>query len=245
MIQLKLVGAFSKQGKRLNNEDSILATAADYDGNSNIFLVCDGMGGHKKGEVASAIACKNISAFLSDAGSHEDAAKIITAAFKNSLEQLDQHANKNDGAGMGTTVTLVWQHNSQIIIAHIGDSRIYQIRKDEIIYKTTDHSLVQKLINEHLITEEEARHHPKKNIVTRALVAGNAEYLPDIVSITDAKTGDYFFMCTDGVIESFTDEAIIKILSSESTHEKKMNTIEKICAANSKDNYSAYLIQIA
>ena len=69
--------------------------------------------------------------------------------------------------------------------------------------------------------------------------------ISDIVSVTDAKTGDYFFMCTDGVIESFTDEAIIKVLSSESTHEEKMDTIEKICAGNSKDNYSAYLIQIA
>jgi PPM family protein phosphatase len=243
MIQLNLVGAFSKQGQRLNNEDCILATS-DKDHN-NIFLVCDGMGGHKKGEVASSIACKNITAFLSDAGIHEDAAKIITTAFKNTLEQLNQYANTNDGAGMGTTVTLVWQRNAGIIIAYIGDSRVYQLREDKIIYKTNDHSLVQKLINEHLITEEEARHHPKKNVVTRALVAGNTEYLPDIFPVTDAKTGDLFFMCTDGVIESLTDNDIVKILASGNTHQEKMETIERICADNSKDNYSAYLIQIA
>ena len=244
MIQLKLVGAFSKQGKRLNNEDCILASSNNDGGYNNIFLVCDGMGGHKKGEVASAIACKNITDFLSDTGT-EDASTTINTAFKNTLEQLDHYANKNDGAGMGTTVTLVWQRNTQIILAHIGDSRIYQLRAGKIIYRTNDHSLVQKLITEHLITEEEARHHPKKNIVTRALVAGNAEYLPDIVTVPDAKTGDYFFMCTDGVIESFTDKAIVEALSSEKTNQEKMNTIEKICAVNSKDNYSAYLIQIA
>jgi PPM family protein phosphatase len=242
MIQLKLVGAFSKQGQRLNNEDCILATS-DND-HSNIFLVCDGMGGHKKGEVASSIACKNITAFLSDAGTHEGAAKIITTAFKTTLEQLNQYANTNDGDGMGTTVTLVWQRNADIIIAYIGDSRVYQLRDDKIIYKTNDHSLVQKLINEHLITEEEARHHPKKNVVTRALVAGNTEYLPDIFPVTDAKTGDLFFMCTDGVIESLTDNDLVKILAAGNTHQEKMETIEKICAANSKDNYSAYLIEI-
>ena len=244
MVQLKLVGAFSKQGKRLNNEDCILASSNNDGGYNNIFLVCDGMGGHKKGEVASAIACKNITEFLSDTG-NEDASTTIITGFKNTLAQLDHYANKNDGAGMGTTVTLVWQRNAQITIAYIGDSRIYQIRENKILYKTSDHSLVQKLISEHLITEEEARHHPKKNIVTRALVAGNAEYLPDIVTVPDAKTGDYFFMCTDGVIESFTDEAIVEVLSSESTHEGKMDMIEKICAVNSKDNYSACLIQIA
>lgn len=242
MIQLKLVGAFSRQGQRENNEDCVLATSDKY---INIFLVCDGMGGHKKGEAASAIACNNITAILSDAGTHEDAAKIITTAFKNTLEQLNQYANTNDGAGMGTTVTLVWQRNADIIIAYIGDSRIYQLREDKIIYKTNDHSLVQKLINEHLITEEEARHHPKKNVVTKALVAGNTGYQPDIFSVTDAKAGDLFFMCTDGVIESFTDTDIIKILAGENTHRKKMDAIEKICAVNSKDNYSAYLIQIA
>jgi PPM family protein phosphatase len=241
MIQLKLVGAFSKQGQRENNEDCLSAAPGK---DNNIFLVCDGMGGHKKGEAASSIACKNITAFLSGAATDEDAAKIITAAFKNTLGQLDQYANTNDGTGMGTTVTLVWQHNAHIIIAYIGDSRIYQLRKDKIIYKTNDHSLVQKLVDEHLITEEEARHHPKKNIITRALVAGNTEYLPDILPLTDAKTGDLFFMCTDGVIESFTDTDIIKILASENTQQEKMNTIEKICAVNSKDNYSAYLIEI-
>ena len=166
MIQLKLVGAFSKQGQRENNEDCISATS---DNDNNIFLVCDGMGGHKKGEVASSIACKNITAFLSDARPHEDAVKIITAAFKNTLTQLDQYANTNDGAGMGTTVTLVWQRDTNIVMAHIGDSRVYQLRENKIIYKTNDHSLVQKLVNEHLITEEEARHHPKKKYCIKSI----------------------------------------------------------------------------
>ena len=245
MMPLHQPVCFSYKGKRDNNEDYIYPDDGDATTADTLFLVCDGMGGHAKGEVASKIACD---VFSKEINNDPDGAqqKIIAAATEKTLAALSVYVKQNAASkGMGTTLTLLWLQNNKAILAHIGDSRIYHLKNNQIHFKTKDHSLVQKMVTDGLITDEEARVHPKKNVITKALLADGESYDADIYITGIVEAGDYFFLCTDGVIESVDDNTLNEIFLSSVSNQEKMDTIEKICAVNSKDNYSAYLIQIA
>ena len=234
-------------GKRNNNEDYIFPAPSTASEKSRLFLVCDGMGGHEDGEIASKTATEAIAEYWS-ANPHQpdDAEKVnqaITLAV-NKMNHLVADAKANES--MGTTMTLAYIGKESVLVAHVGDSRIYQIRPGSgIIYQSKDHSLVQKWVDAGLLTPEEARTHPKSNIITQVIQPRSLAFInPEVVVLNDIEKGDYLFLCTDGITESIDDYYLVEIISAHKSDHKKMNRIKQICLKNSKDNHSAYLIQM-
>ncbi len=242
-------------GQRANQEDSLYPAGEKATSEDRLFVLCDGMGGHEHGEVASQTVCKALGNWFSD---NEVQAQLLTdnqllAALEYAYNALD---TKDNGGikKMGTTLTLLYIHARGITAAHIGDSRIYHIRPQSsspsgrlggaILYQSRDHSLVFDLFQSGEISHEEMATFPQKNIITRAMQPGEENRMrPDIVHITDVQPGDYFYMCSDGMLEQMTNEELAALLSSDISDEEKRNQLIK-ATANNKDNHSAWLIHV-
>jgi protein phosphatase len=234
-------------GKRNNNEDRIYPAPSTATSANRLFLVCDGMGGHNDGEVASKTVTEAIADYWNIHNDESDTAQKVMNAIEAAIAQMDQLVNNSQGdKRMGTTLTLAAINADAVLVAHVGDSRIYQIRPNTgIIYQSKDHSLVQTWVDAGIITQEEARNHPKSNIITQVIQPGSFELIaPEIVTLKDVKDGDYLFLCSDGIIESISDDELVSILSSDISNNEKMEQIKQICSEHSRDNYSAYLIEL-
>ena len=239
-------------GQRANQEDSLFPALGQSTTDCRLFVLCDGMGGHEKGEVASATVCEQISrTILSQwhAGEplSDDLFRQALAAAYDALDAKDDGAERK----MGTTMTFLCLHANGATVAHIGDSRVYQLRPAtkhspaRIVFHTRDHSLVNDLVKIGEITEEEALHHPQKNVITRAMQPCQEQRArADIAHLTDIKPGDYFYMCSDGMLEQSTDENILNIITKpNSTDEEKLEMLRSVTEEN-KDNHTAHLIHI-
>ena len=229
-------------GQRANQEDSLFPALGQSTTDCRLFVLCDGMGGHEKGEVASATVCEQISrTILSQwhAGEplSDDLFRQALAAAYDALDAKDDGAERK----MGTTMTFLCLHANGATVAHIGDSRVYQLRPAtkhspaRIVFHTRDHSLVNDLVKIGEITEEEALHHPQKNVITRAMQPCQEQRArADIAHLTDIKPGDYFYMCSDGMLEQSTDENILNIITkpNKDNHTAHLIHIEKVIGAN-------------
>ena len=152
--------AVSEKGGRLNNEDSIFPLPETANSNQNLFLVCDGVGGAEKGEIASSLACESFQTFFSTFREGEPNADFINKAIRYTEARFDDYvAIHPEAKGMATTLTMTFVGTTGITLAHVGDSRIYHFRKGEILFQTEDHSLVNSLVKLGKITHEEVAHH--------------------------------------------------------------------------------------
>lgn len=239
-------------GQRANQEDSLFPALGQSTTDCRLFVLCDGMGGHEKGEVASATVCEQISrTILSQwhAGEplSDDLFRQALAAAYDALDAKDDGAERK----MGTTMTFLCLHANGATVAHIGDSRVYQLRPAtkhspaRIVFHTRDHSLVNDLVKIGEITEEEALHHPQKNVITRAMQPCQEQRArADIAHLTDIQPGDYFYMCSDGMLEEASDENILNIITKPNvTDEQKLEMLRQVTEDN-KDNHTAHLIHI-
>lgn len=233
----------NEKGQRANNQDSIFPFPGSSDKNSRFFLVCDGVGGSSKGEVASKIVCETFGAHFGD-NLHYEAPELDSALLTAESEINNYVAHHNEGSGMATTLTFLGFNEHGATFGHIGDSRVYHIRQKDILFRTRDHSLMNELIEEGIITPEEALSHPKRNIVTKAVMAGSHHGKIDFHRTEDIKAGDYFFLCSDGILESLPDSVLVDVLESGVSDQEKIDTIEKRCQEQSKDNFSAYLVRV-
>lgn len=234
-------------GKRSNQEDSIYPLLTGQPSKGSLYILCDGMGGHDAGEIASQTVCEQMSQYIE---SHpredglftkEDFDKALDAAYK-VLDAKDTGAGKK----MGTTLTFVKFHEDGCFTAHVGDSRIYHIRPSErrIIHVTSDHSLVNDLIKLGEMTPEEAKSSKQKNVITRAIQPNETQRAKaDFLNITDIKPGDYFFMCSDGMLERADDSEIVNILAMHRSDADKITIIRNATSDNA-DNHSAHLIKV-
>ena len=238
--------AASEKGKRQNNEDCIFPLSELANLRQRLFMVCDGVGGAEKGEVASALACDSIQTyFITFLEDNEATEAFVNKAIQYTESCFDKNiAQYPESKGMATTMTLLYIGESDITLAHIGDSRIYQFREGRIIFKTGDHSLVQSLVDIGEITKEEAAVHPKKNVITRALCGTTNPVKADVACIKDIQYGDFFFLCTDGVTDCLQDEQLSLLFSSGQSTEKIKDILIEHCSKESKDNYSFYIIPI-
>lgn len=239
-------------GQRANQEDSLFPALGKLTPDDRLFILCDGMGGYEKGEVASATVCETISRVvlsawhLGEALSDELFLQALSAAF----DALDAKDNGEERK-MGTTLTFLCLHANGATVAHIGDSRIYQLRPASdttpahVVFRTQDHSLVNDLVKIGEITEEEAKHHPQKNVITRAMQPCQEHRAKaDIVHLTDIQPGDYFFMCSDGMLEQSTDDNILNIITKPNvSDEQKLEMLRQVTEEN-KDNHTAHLVYI-
>ena len=240
--------AIHELGKRANQEDSIYPIVGKATENDRLFLLCDGMGGHEHGEVASQSICKSLSSFLLQHAVASEGLedKFLSDALAYAYEELDKLAVVGDTRQMGTTLTLLYFHSNGCTAAHIGDSRIYHLRPSShtILYKSRDHSLVYDLYQAGELTYEEMKTFPQKNVITRAMIAGDRNHpKPDVIHISDIQPGDYFYICSDGMLEQMEDEELLDVFSANVRDEEKQQMLISETSDN-KDNHSAYIVHI-
>lgn len=249
-MKIRLPYALNEIGQRGNQEDSIFPRLGEATDASRLFLVCDGMGGHENGEVASGLVCSTFAERLATIDNEQFNNAMFLEALEAAYDALDRKdPNPESGKKMGTTLTFLHLNDSEAVVAHMGDSRVYHIRPsaaEPILYKSSDHSLVNELVRAEIITPEEALTHPRRNVITRAMQPNlEQRYKADIRNFNDVAAGDYFFLCSDGVLESVSDELLVDILSSGGSDADKIAAIKSTCEASSRDNFSAYLVPIA
>ena len=239
-----------------HQEDSMFPEYGKQSDDDRLFILCDGMGGHDAGEVASATVCEAMSDSILNDGhdkegvfTSEDFSDALNAAF-DALDKKDSGAEKK----MGTTMTFLKLHDKGAFIAHMGDSRVYQIRsgktgeETQIVFQTEDHSLVNDLIKIGELTKEEARFSKQKNVITRAMQP-NMEHRPkaDIHETSDIKAGDYFYMCSDGMLEQAEmedGESLRNIFSEMGGNDENKVEILKSVTEKNRDNHTAFIIHI-
>ncbi|MGM9773401.1 MAG: PP2C family protein-serine/threonine phosphatase [Segatella copri] len=240
--------AIHELGKRANQEDSIYPIEGKATEKDRLFLLCDGMGGHEHGEVASQSICKSLSSFLLQHAVASEGLedKLLSDALAYAYEELDKLAIAGDSRQMGTTLTLLYFHSNGCTTAHIGDSRIYHLRPSShtILYKSRDHSLVYDLYQAGELTYEEMKTFPQKNVITRAMIAGDRNHpKPDVIHISDIQPGDYFYICSDGMLEQMEDEELLDVFVANVRDEEKRQMLISGTSDN-KDNHSAYIVHI-
>lgn len=241
---------FSELGQKPNQEDALFPHQGKATANSRVLMVCDGMGGHEHGEVASNCVADTMGTILS-------AVPLCTTGemlqhFEQALARAYQELDKldNDPATvrkMGTTLTFWAVCMDGIFIAHIGDSRVYQLRQGEgVVFQTHDHSLLNDLIAAGELDEEGARNFNQKNVITRA-VQPHQEY-PCKASykvITDIRQGDLFFLCCDGIVEQLDNNDLVSILLTHETLQQRLSRLKDVCAQReTRDNHSCYAVEI-
>lgn len=244
-IEIYQPQAIWELGQRNNQEDSIFPAFGEATDDDRLFILCDGMGGHEHGEEASQTVCKAMSDTILSLSKQSFTDDDLLDALQTAYRQLDcldnSHLRK-----MGTTLCLLYFHQGGLTAAHIGDSRIYHIRPKEnrILYQSRDHSLVYDLYQAGEISYEEMRTSPQKNIITRAIQPGEESRVrPAIVHIADIQPGDYFYICSDGMLEQMDNDELCRLLSADGSDEKKRKQLVAATSDN-KDNHSAYLIHI-
>ncbi|MBC7571339.1 MAG: protein phosphatase 2C domain-containing protein [Spirosoma sp.] len=237
---------YSELGNRGNNEDALYPDPQHTSARQRWFLVCDGVGGAERGEIASKLAVTALDTYF-----HRHPVTVVTEAYVQEAvahveDQFNQYLTTNpQAAGMATTMTMLYLHEAGATVAHIGDSRVYQIREGSIIWCTDDHSYVNELVKAGVLSAAEAQKHPQRNIITRALQGGEKGVKASVQILNDLRAGDYFFLCSDGVLERVSDELLENTLRDRAdTNEQKMARLHGYSLGNTRDNFTAYLIQI-
>ena len=246
-IQIYQPQAIHELGQRSNQEDTIYPALGAATTSCRLFLVCDGMGGHDQGEVASAAVVLGLSRAAENMLAPDQ--PFTDQQFQDALSQaydtLDA-ADIHSLGRMGTTMTFLCLHKGGCLVAHIGDSRVYHLRPrtGEVLFRSRDHSLVQQLYDVGEISYNEMSTSPRRNIILKAMQPHQDDrYKATLAHITDIQPGDYFYLCSDGMLEEMDDDELMGILSSTLTDEEKAARLISLTASNA-DNHSAYLIQV-
>lgn len=199
-------------------------------------IIADGMGGHSGGELASEMAVKELEMKI-------NTSEVIQ--IKTWIEEVNSHLynyslSTPELTGMGTTLTLGLISNNMLYIGHVGDSRAYLLRGNELCQLTTDHSFVQELINLGDITKEEANNHPRKNILTQAV--GTAKEVEIQVLNQSIQSNDIILLCSDGLTNLVTNDEISQILQSYQIEECAEKLLDTALSRGGNDNISLIII---
>lgn len=218
---------------RTHNEDSVLAQPP-------LFVVADGLGGHEAGEVASAIAVET----LRDHAPRRPDAKALARAVKAANREVIRAAREGYGkAGMGTTMTAAIVEGNRIVLAHVGDSRAYLLHAGSLQQLTEDHSMVADMIRRGQLTEAEARYHPNRSVITRAL-GTDPNMIADTYEV-EADSGDRLLLCSDGLTGMLEDAAIAEMLGGYRDPTIAARTlIDAANDAGGHDNISVVIVDI-
>ncbi len=248
------VGRRVDSAGRPHQEDSLFPPHGESSAADRLFMVCDGIGGHDAGEVASRTVCDTlgaeIRAGLREAGA--DPLGVVERAVSKTYDALDA-CDTGASRKMGTTLAMLLLLPQGALAAHLGDSRVYHIRpgrteeETRILFVTEDHSLVNSLVKIGEMTPEEARTSSKRHVITKAMQPHSERLSPDIREITDIRRGDYFYLCSDGMLEQEemdSGEALRRIFSDEvPSMEEKVDILRRATSEN-RDNHSAYVIRV-
>ncbi len=211
---------------RSTNEDAVLSFEPDT------YLVADGMGGHAAGEVASRILAETVRLTLSARSAPWREQELKDAMFRANEEILARVKEQPQYRGMGTTATLLHFHEKTAYYAHVGDSRLYLMRGGSLQQVTRDHSYVEELVAQGSITREEAKRHPRRNLLTRA-VGVQRELAVDTGNFA-VEPGDRYLLCTDGLTNMVSDEEILAVLQTDEDPAESL--LRKALDAGGTDN---------
>lgn len=218
---------------RANNQDAPIVSEK-----LRLYGVADGIGGHKGGEVASTSARDDLLREL-------EGKTPSVAALSSAIEEVNRqiyHQQEHDDAltGMGTTLSVLWMSDNFVYIGHVGDSRVYLLRDGEFKQMTLDHSLVEQLVREGVLTEEEAQNHPMRNIITRAI--GTDESVEVDVVVEERRKGDLWLACSDG-LHGLVDDRQMRDALRQYAPEKAADVLLKAALdAGGRDNVTLVIV---
>ena len=223
------------------NQDYIYYSLESIGCLPNLFIVADGMGGHKAGDIASRYTVKGIVEKISASAGKEPISVINTAIEQVNKEIINKAKESEDFTGMGTTLVVSTIIDGSLKVANVGDSRLYIINND-IIQITRDHSLVEEMVSMGKLDREAARTHKRKNVITRA-IGGEAQVEAEMFSV-ELKPLDIVLMCSDGLSNMIEDSEIYKIVKNSANLQEAVLTLVNTANHNGgKDNISVILIQ--
>jgi PPM family protein phosphatase len=219
--------------KRRHNEDAYVCEPP-------LFAIADGMGGARAGEIASGLAAAALKAGEVDGSGEERVVALIQEANRSVYERSSADA---EVAGMGTTITVALVGDVGVTFGHVGDSRAYALRDGELEQLTDDHSLVAELVRAGKLSAEEAEHHPQRSVITRAL---GTDPDVDVDAFTvEARPGDVFMICSDGLTDMVGDEEIVQILERrDSLDDAARGLVSRANDAGGQDNITVIAFEI-
>lgn len=239
MICIKSISGFSKQGKRDNNEDYVLFREK-HDPDSRFIILCDGMGGHGHGEVASQTVANAVFEYLKSLAKENYEAQDLQDALNTALSTLTAIDIYDDKKSMGTTLVVVIINKMNLLVGHVGDSRCYLFDENGIKkFRTKDHSKVAEAIDAEILTEEEAFENSHKNLLTRCVMSGKSNIQID-VDFLQIENNDRLLLCSDGVNDALRDKEIEACMINRDI-KGVMEIIDDICSEKSSDNYSVVI----
>ncbi len=213
----------------------------------SLYILADGMGGYVGGEIASSLAVNSAEEYISknikniEIINRDTLQKLIKDAMEYANKIVYEKSKTDINLSeMGTTLEVCLIYNNKVYIGHIGDSRVYRIRKNIIRKLTTDHSYVEKLVRDGTITKEEACHHPKKNMLIKAL--GCEEYIEPDILVKGFLKEDILLMCSDGLTNLLTDKEIYEVITNNMENADKL-LIQKANIKGGYDNITAVVIE--
>lgn len=221
---------------RSSNQDALLL----QDGAHGLYGVADGMGGHRGGDVASQMAVVMLGRVLEG--------KTPSEAFlRAGIEEVNQmifteQLHNRELSGMGTTLTVLWEDSDRLLLGHVGDSRAYHIRSGKIRQVSQDHSMVADLVRDGVLTEEQARVHPYRNIITRAL--GTADTIEVDVLEIERRAGDKFLLCSDGLSEYVRPEEMLEILTKTPSEDAAEEMLQMALDGGGRDNITLLIAEV-
>lgn len=224
---------------RTNNEDCYLA-----DDDQHLFAVCDGLGGHAAGEIASGIAIKVLKERIGKNGS-EPALQLGEAIIDANMRIIRDQQLHPERVGMGTTLSALWIPDRDMNygwVGHVGDSRVYLLRDGRLEQLTEDHSPIYRLYKEGSLNKEELRHHPQKNLIERSLGLSSTVDC-DLFSI-EIKRGDLFLLCTDGLSDYLSDQDIADTLQAEDWENLGKSLVAKALSVGGLDNVTIVILEL-
>ena len=211
-----------------------------------LYILADGMGGYNGGEIASKLAVESVKEYIvENIKGIEINREILQKLIKDAMEYANKAVHDKSKTDinlneMGTTLEVCLIYNNKVYIGHIGDSRVYRIRKNIIRKLTTDHSYVEKLVKDGTITREEAYHHPKKNMLIKAL--GCEPNIEPDVTVKGFLKEDILLMCSDGLTNLIEDKDIYEVITNNLENAEKL-LIQKANARGGYDNITAVIIE--
>jgi len=233
-----------EKGGRTNNEDSVYPPLGIISENSRLFMICDGVGGALSGEIASNMVAYLFPKYLELRKGVLFTTELINRILRYVENDLSEYKDEHpESFLMATTLTILQIARNECYVGWCGDSRVYHIRNKNILFRTKDHNLINKMLDNGEISPEQALYFPRKNVITRAITGIESPTKIEEKIITDLKIGDYFLLCSDGITEAITDSQLCSWFSEsatpESIKEQILNSIN-----NQGDNYSAIIIKI-
>ncbi len=238
------VFAKSDVGKARDMNEDFYYIANDEDF-LKLYILADGMGGYNGGEIASRLATSSVKSYIeSNFNEIEHTKENIADLIKNAIEYAnmvvyEKSKESEELENMGTTLEVCLIYNNKAFIGHIGDSRIYRIRKNIIRKLTQDHSYVQELVNDGTITKEEAVHHPKKNMLMKAL--GCTPFIEPDITIKGFLKDDIIVICSDGLTNMINEQEIYNIIVQDVTN-SSTNLVNRANELGGYDNITVLVI---